>query len=62
MLNLLTIFLGKSDQHDQWNVLNLLTYNFSIKDNFQQGGIVPSTHTLLGEGQNLSPYQIFAIT
>ena len=32
---------GKSDQHDQWNVLNLLTYIFSMKDNFVLGGIVP---------------------
>ena len=30
----------KSDQHEQWNVLYLLTYNFGIKDNFKQGGIV----------------------
>ena len=34
-------FLFKCDQHDQCNVLNLLTYNFGIKDNFEQGGIVP---------------------
>ena len=33
--------LEKSDQHDQWYVLNLLTYNFGMKDNFEQGGIVP---------------------
>ena len=32
---------GKSDEHDQWNVLNLLKYTFGIKDNFEQGGIVP---------------------
>ena len=36
-------FMEKSDRHDQWNVLNLLTYNFGIKDNFEQGGIVPLT-------------------
>ena len=34
-------FLGKSDEHDQWNVLNLLTYTFGLKDNVEQGGIVP---------------------
>ena len=34
-------FLEKSDPHDQWNVLNLLTYNFGMKNNFEQGGIVP---------------------
>ena len=27
-------FFGKSDQYDQWNVLNLLTYNFGMKNNF----------------------------
>ena len=32
-------FWKKSDQHDQWNVLNLLTYNFGMKNNFEQGGI-----------------------
>ena len=31
----------KSDRLDQWNVLNLLTYNFGTKDNFEQGGTVP---------------------
>ena len=35
------IFCEKSDQHDQWNVLSLLTYNFGVKDNFEQGGTVP---------------------
>ena len=30
-----------SDQHDQWNVLNPLTYNFGMKNNFKQGGIAP---------------------
>ena len=35
--------MEKSDRHDQWNVLNLLTYDFDIKDNFEQGGIVPLT-------------------
>ena len=33
--------MEKSDRHDQWSVLNLLTYNFGVKDNFEQGGIVP---------------------
>ena len=26
--------LEKSGQHDQWNVLDLLTYNFGMKNNF----------------------------
>ena len=34
-------FLEKGDQRDQWNVLNLLSYNFGMKNNFEQGGIVP---------------------
>ena len=38
-------FLQKSDQHDQWNVLNLLTYNFGMKNNFEQGAIVPLKET-----------------
>ena len=38
--------MEKSDRHDQWNVLNLLTYNFGIKDNFEQGGIVPLNHLM----------------
>ena len=35
------ILMEKSDRHDQWNVLNLLTYHIGIKDNFEQVGIVP---------------------
>ena len=38
----------KSDQHDQWNVLNLLTYNFGMKNNFEQGGIVPLRTVIFG--------------
>ena len=47
-LKLCNILLEKSDQHDQWNVLDLLTYNFGMKNNFQQGVIVPLTGQLLG--------------
>ena len=34
-------FWEKSYTHVKWNVLNILTYNLSIFDNFLQGGIVP---------------------
>ena len=37
------MFLEKSYQQDQWNVLNILVYNFDIFDNFLQGGMVPLT-------------------
>ena len=47
-LQVTIFFLEKSDQHDQWSVLNLLTYNFGMKNNFEQGGIVPLTRALLG--------------
>ena len=30
-------FCWKNDQHDQWNVLNLMTYNFGMKNNLEQG-------------------------
>ena len=32
--------------------MNLLTYNFGIKDNFEQGGIVPLTRALVGSFYN----------
>ena len=41
LLQVTQYFFGKNNQHDQWNVLNLLTYNFGMKNNFEQGGIVP---------------------
>ena len=34
-------FWEKSYTHIKWNVLNILTYNLNIFDNFLQGGIVP---------------------
>ena len=49
-------FFGKiNDQHDQWSVLNLLTYNLGMKDNFEQGGIVSVTRAPLAGGRFWPP-------
>ena len=45
-----------NDQHDQWNVLNLLTYKFGINDTFEQDGTVPLTRDLLGGGSVKRPH------
>ena len=45
------VVVVKSDQNDQWNVLNFYIYNFGKKYNFEQGGIVHLTRDLLGGGR-----------
>ena len=41
--------------------MNLLTCNFSIKNNFEQGGIVPLTRARPGGGAHMCPpHRFFA--
>ena len=42
-------FWEKSYTHVKWNVLNILTYNLNILDNFLQGGIVPLMRALISQ-------------
>ena len=63
------IVLGKSRQHNRAeraehnitvrNVLNLLRYKADIKDNFEQGGIVPLSSQIMDSKLNFKMNRFF---